>query len=120
MMLVAGYASTVAIAAAWLALTILIVAWVVHVPHFHGVRRLPVRLRVDGDGWTVVYSDGQRRAIALRRPTGRLGRWWFIHWAGGWVVITQRSIGTQAWRSLTARLKDAGRPAALRGASRTG
>ncbi|MGH8313787.1 MAG: hypothetical protein ACRETU_01375 [Steroidobacterales bacterium] len=120
MVLIAGYASTVAIAAPWLALTLLIVAWAVRAPPGRRVRTHPPRLRIEGDVWMVVLSDGQRRPIALRRPTGRLGRWWFIHWAGGWAVITQRSIGVRAWRSLTARLKDTGRRAAPRGASRAG
>ena len=119
MVIIAAYASWF-VAAPWLALSTLIVAWTVRARPLRGYRRPAVRLRVEGDRWLVVFSDGRREAITLRRPTGRLGHWWFMHWAGGWAVITQRSIGVQAWRSLTARLNDGGRPAAPRAASRAG
>ena len=116
--LIAGCAPTGLVAAPWIALTLLVVAWAVRVQRFDGGHELPGHLRVDGDEWMLVFADGRRTVIALLRPTARLGRWWFIHWAGGWAVITQRSIGAHAWRSLTAHLRDVGPPAAPRGASR--
>jgi hypothetical protein len=118
MVLIAAYAPTGLIAAPWLVLTLLVVVGAVRAQRCDGGRERPSRLRVQGEAWMLVFADGHRTAIALRSPTARLGRWWFIHWAGGWAVITQRSIGVHAWRSLTARLREAGHPAAPRGASR--
>jgi hypothetical protein len=106
------------IAALWIALTLLVVAWAMRAQGFDRRQSRPGRLRVQGEAWMLLLPDGRGTAIALRRRTGRLGRWWFIHWAGGWAVMTQHSIGMHDWRRLTARLRDAGCPAAPRGASR--
>jgi hypothetical protein len=75
------------------------------------LRRLA--LTAEGD-WLLEFGDGRRQRAPHRATSARLGGWLFLHWPGGWAVVTVHNVGEDPWRRLTARLREHGRSSHLR------